>query len=155
MQAVKITKENIYINIVVAIVIFFIFFWTYSFFNTKMEQTKSRYYDLVNQIKKVQFLVQELNNNKIYNYTLNIGLLSFIQQLSTKNNIENHIVNLKTINSNNNTEIVYVKFNSLTLNQLLKIIKDIELYNNLYIQKFNIIKHQNNLVNLDIVISKT
>ena len=155
MQAVKITKENIYINIVVAIVIFFIFFWTYSFFNTKMEQTKSRYYDLVNQIKKVQFLVQELNNNKIYNYTLNIGLLSFIQQLSTKNNIENHIVNLKTINSNNNTEIVYVKFNSLTLNQLLKIIKDIELHNNLYIQKFNIIKHQNNLVNLDIVISKT
>ena len=156
MQTLKIDKETIYINIAISILIFFTFFWTYSFFNSKELQIKSRTNDILSQIRKVQILVKKLDNNKLNNYTLNIGLLSFIQQISTENHIDNHIINLQTINSGNNTETVSVKFNSLNLSEILKIIHNIEQYSNLYIKKLSITKQENNnLANMTIIITKT
>ena len=156
MQTLKLDKETIYINIAILIVVFFIFFWNYSFFSNKIAQTQSRTTDLLSQIKKVQVLVKKLDNNRLNNYTLNIGLLSFIQQISTENHIDNHIINLKTINSGNDTETVYVKFNSLNLSEILKVIHNIEQYSNLYIKKLSISKQQNNnLASMAIIITKT
>jgi len=156
MQTLKTKKEILYINISIAIIITFIFLWTYYLFNIQIRQLKSRTTYLVNQIKKVQHLVNDLNNHKHGIYKLNVGLLSFIQQLSTNNKIDNHIINLQTINSDNNTETVSVKFNSLNLSEILKIIKNIEQYSNLYIKKLSITKQPNsNLANMTIIISKT
>ncbi len=156
LKFIKLDKEKIYINIIIIVSFFLIFFWTYSFFNSKIIQIKSRTYDLLNKIKKVEILVKKLNNNKSNSYILNIDLLSFIQQISTENNIDNRITNLQTINSNNNTETVYVKFNSLNLTEILQIIKNIEIYDNLYIKKLLITKQpNNNLANIAIILTKT
>ncbi len=156
LKFIKLDKEKIYINIIIIVSFFLIFFWTYSFFNSQIIQIKSRTYDLLNKIKKVEILVKKLNNNKSNSYILNIDLLSFIQQISTENNIDNRITNLQTINSNNNTETVYVKFNSLNLTEILQIIKNIEIYDNLYIKKLLITKQpNNNLANIAIILTKT
>ncbi len=133
-------KEILYINLLVIVVIFFVFYWTHVLVSSKIADTKSNIDSLKHRLINVQELVTDIKCNSSSPFELKKGLLAFIQQVTAYKNLSDKISNLQTVNSSSNHETVSMKLESLNLEQIIYIIKHIEQYNNLYIKHLEITK---------------
>lgn len=144
-------KNSLLPVIAIIVGIFLIFYWTHLFFKLRIEHIKADIVTTKEQIVKANEIYQQfLKNKKKQQLQVTGGLLSFMQIFGRSLKLEQNITSLKPNPTNIGTESISVRIEQLTLNDIVEILSQLDKYNNLNIEVFNLTKRFDNPMRADI-----
>lgn len=125
--------------------VFFLFYWTGSFINLKINSVKSEAAAAYNRLEKAANMAGQIklaDSRGIKN--MDNGLLSFIQETGTKTGVSNKLVNIRPLNASKGIEHVSLRLENLYYDEFVKFIAEIEKYDNLNIKSVNFTRRYDN-----------
>lgn len=138
-------KQQILTIFVAFMAVFFLFYWTSVFLNSKLtasetqaENTYKRLENVANMAGQIQFAKSKGVN------AMTLSLLVFIQNTGTEIGISDKIVNLRPVAASKDIEHVALRVENLYYDEFINLIKEIEKYNNLSIRVVNFNKRYDN-----------
>jgi amino acid permease len=144
-------KNTLLPIIVIVFGIFLLFYWTHLFFKIKIENIKNNIATKKEQIIKANEAYQQfIINSKKQRLQVTGGLLSFMQIFGRSLKLEQNMTSLKPKPTNIGSEGISVRIEQLTLNDIVEILTQLDKYNNLNIEVFNLTKRFDNPKRADI-----
>ncbi len=127
-------KQKILIIFIVVTSVFFLFYWTFIFFNSKKEGYLASSDQLYTQVGKALGLKLTLEQSNNTVNEVKIGLLGFSQELANKKGVSTKLVTLRPIKSDQDFEHVNIRLESMYYTEVINVIAEFERYNNLWIK---------------------
>jgi hypothetical protein len=144
-------RQNTLAYFVIATVIFLLFYNTSRILNGMIEEKNTETEQSVKQLAVVQKRIQEakelLNSGK----TLETGLMSYVQSLSSHLGRDGKLVNIRLVSSQPKQEQVSFRSENLVYIDFLSVLSDIEQYDNLWIKSYTLSKRFDNTMRVDVV----
>lgn len=138
-------KQQILTVFVVVMSIFFLFYWTNLFLNSKLnssiekaDNTYKKLENVANMAGQIQFAKSKGVN------AMTQSLLVFIQNTGSSIGIADKIINLRPISASKGIEHVSLRMENLYYDELINFIRDIEKYDNLSIKVITFNKRYDN-----------
>lgn len=138
-------KQQILTVFVVVMSIFFLFYWTNLFLNSKLnssiekaDNTYKKLENVANMAGQIQFAKSKGVN------AMTQSLLVFIQNTGSSTGIADKIINLRPISASKGIEHVSLRIENLYFDELVNFIKEIEIYDNLSIKVITFNKRYDN-----------
>lgn len=138
-------KQQILTVFVVVMSIFFLFYWTNLFLNSKLnssiekaDNTYKKLENVANMAGQIQFAKSKGVN------AMTQSLLVFIQNTGSSIGIADKIINLRPISASKGIEHVSLRIENLYFDELVNFIKEIEIYDNLSIKAITFNKRYDN-----------
>jgi hypothetical protein len=145
------SRQTFLTYFVAAAVIFLLFYNTLRILNGMIEEKSAVTEQSIKQIAVVQKRTQEakelLNSEK----TLETGLMSYVQSLSSHLGRDGKLVNIRLVSSQPKQEQVSFRSENLVYIDFLSILSDIEQYDNLWIKSYTLSKRFDNALRIDVV----
>jgi len=144
--------KNTFLPIVVIILgIFLLFYWTHLFFKVKIENIKTNIDIKKEQLIKANEAYQQfIINSRKQRLQVTGGLLSFMQMFGRSLKLEQNMTSIKPKPTNIGTEGISVRIEQLTLNDIVEVLTQLDKYNNLNVEVFNLTKRFDNPMRADI-----
>jgi hypothetical protein len=144
--------RNTFLPIVVIILgIFLLFYWTHLFFKVKIENIKTNIDIKKEQLIKANEAYQQfIINSRKQRLQVTGGLLSFMQMFGRSLKLEQNMTSIKPKPTNIGTEGISVRIEQLTLNDIVEVLTQLDKYNNLNVEVFNLTKRFDNPMRADI-----
>ncbi len=143
-------KQQILTGFVVFMGVFFLFYWTNAFLQSKLndavsdsEKTYKKLENVANMAGQIQFAKTKGVNAMTQN------LLVFIQNTGSEIGIPDKMVNLRPVTASKGIEHISLRMENLYYDELIKFIKEIEKYDNLSIKVINFNKRYDNPKKID------
>lgn len=133
-------KEKILIVFIIVLSVFFLFYWTHMFFESKQSKYIQRQRAVTEQITKTADLISEISSGANSTKKVETGLLSFIQNTAAKAGISGRILDLKPVSGSSGTEVVSLRIQALSLPELNSFLDMVEGFQNLSIKTFSLKK---------------
>lgn len=138
-------KQQILTAFVIIMGIFFVFYWTNAFLNSKIEQAKVKADNTYKKLEKVANMAGQIQAAKSKGINaMTQTLLVYIQNTGTALGISDKIVNLRPVGSAKGIEHATLRLENLYYDEFVKFIADIEKYDNLSIKVINFNKRYDN-----------
>ena len=138
-------KQQILTVFVALMVVFFLFYWTNVFLDSKLssslskaENTYKKLENAANMAGQIQFAKSKGVN------AMTLSLLVFIQNTGSEIGISDKIVNLRPVTASKGIEHVSLRMENLYYDELVNFLKAIEKYDNLSIKVINFNKRYDN-----------
>ncbi len=131
-------KQQILTSFVVVMGIFFLFYWTNAFLNSKIEAAKTKTEKAANMAGQIQFAKSTGIN------AMTQTILVYVQNTGSALGISDKIVNLRPVSASKGIEHVTLRLENLYYDEFIKFIADIEKYDNLSIKVINFNKRYDN-----------
>ena len=138
-------KQQILTVFVVIMSIFFLFYWTNVFLDSKLssslskaENTYKKLENAANMAGQIQFAKSKGVN------AMTLSLLVFIQNTGSEIGISDKIVNLRPVTASKGIEHVSLRMENLYYDELVNFLKAVEKYDNLSIKVINFNKRYDN-----------
>ncbi len=131
-------KTYILSTTLIVVGVFFVISWTNNYFNNKSEKIKA---DIVLAEKTLLSSMALLEKSKNIEQTQNLlqdGLITYMQDLSQKVDLNSDQIKITPRAGTNSTEQLNTRLDGLTLYQLTEILKNINSYDNLAVVSINI-----------------
>jgi len=144
--------KNTFLPIIVIILgIFLLFYWTHLFFKVKIENIKTNIDIKKEQLIKANEAYQQfIINSRKQRLQVTGGLLSFMQMFGRSLKLEQNMTSIKPKPTNIGTEGISVRIEQLTLNDIVEVLTQLDKYNNLNVEVFNLTKRFDNPMRADI-----
>lgn len=145
-------RQKILTAFVVVCGIFFIFYWTAGFINSKKaENTASAAasYELLEKAAAKVLLIEQAKLSGGGNQ-MKTGLLAFAQKTGSDCGISNKLVNIRPVTSSGNIEHVSLRMENLFYDEFINFISKIEAYNNLKVKTLNFARRYDNPNMIDV-----
>ena len=138
-------KQQILTSFVVVMGIFFLFYWTNAFLNSKIESTKTKADNTYKKLEKVANMAGQIQFAKSTGINaMTQTLLVYVQNTGSTLGISDKIVNLRPVGASKGIEHVTLRLENLYYDEFIKFIADIEKYDNLSIKVINFNKRYDN-----------
>lgn len=138
-------KQQILTSFVIVMGIFFVFYWTDTFLNTKIENAKTKADNTYKKLEKVANMAGQVQLAKSKGINaMDKTLLVYIQNTGTALGISDKIVNLRPVGAAKGIEHATLRLENLYYDEFIKFIADIEKYDNLSIKVINFNKRYDN-----------
>ena len=125
--------------------IFFLFYWTNAFLNSKIESAKTKADNTYKKLEKVANMAGQIQFAKSTGINaMTQTLLVYIQNTGSTLGISDKIVNLRPVGASKGIEHVTLRLENLYYDEFIKFIADIEKYDNLSIKVINFNKRYDN-----------
>ena len=138
-------KQQILTVFVALMVVFFLFYWTNVFLDSKLssslskaENTYKKLENAANMAGQIQFAKSKGVN------AMTLSLLVFIQNTGSEIGISDKIVNLRPVTASKGIEHVSLRMENLYYDELVNFLKAVEKYDNLSIKVINFNKRYDN-----------
>lgn len=138
-------KQQILTIFVAIMGVFFLFYWTNLFLDSKLtsaisksENTYKKLENAANMAGQIQFAKSKGVN------AMTLSLLVFIQNTGTEIGISDKIVNLRPVGASKGIEHVSLRMENLYYDELVNFLKSVERYDNLSIKVLNFNKRYDN-----------
>ena len=138
-------KQQILTVFVALMVVFFLFYWTNVFLDSKLssslskaENTYKKLENAANMAGQIQFAKSKGVN------AMTLSLLVFIQNTGSEIGISDKIVNLRPVTASKGIEHVSLRMENLYYDELVIFLKAVEKYDNLSIKVINFNKRYDN-----------
>jgi len=144
-------KNTLLPIIVIVFGIFLLFYWTHLFFKVKIENIKTNIDIKKEQLIKANEAYQQfIINSRKQRLQVTGGLLSFMQMFGRSLKLEQNMTSIKPKPTNIGTEGISVRIEQLTLNDIVEVLTQLDKYNNLNVEVFNLTKRFDNPMRADI-----
>lgn len=138
-------KQQILTSFVVVMGIFFLFYWTNAFLNSKIESAKTKADNTYKKLEKVANMAGQIQFAKSTGINaMTQTLLVYVQNTGSTLGISDKIVNLRPVGASKGIEHVTLRLENLYYDEFIKFIADIEKYDNLSIKVINFNKRYDN-----------
>lgn len=138
-------KQQILTSFVVIMGVFFLFYWTNAFLNSKIESAKTKADNTYKKLEKVANMAGQIQFAKSTGINaMTQTLLVYIQNTGSALGISDKIVNLRPVGASKGIEHVTLRLENLYYDEFIKFIADIEKYDNLSIKVINFNKRYDN-----------
>lgn len=138
-------KQQILTVFVALMVVFFLFYWTNVFLDSKLssslskaENTYKKLENAANMAGQIQFAKSKGVN------AMTLSLLVFMQNTGSEIGISDKIVNLRPVTASKGIEHVSLRMENLYYDELVNFLKAVEKYDNLSIKVINFNKRYDN-----------
>ena len=138
-------KQQILTSFVVVMGIFFLFYWTNAFLNSKIESAKTKADNTYKKLEKVANMAGQIQFAKSTGINaMTQTLLVYVQNTGSTLGISDKIVNLRPVGASKGIEHIILRLENLYYDEFIKFIADIEKYDNLSIKVINFNKRYDN-----------
>lgn len=138
-------KQQILTSFVVVMGIFFLFYWTNAFLNSKIESAKTKADNTYKKLEKVANMAGQIQFAKSTGINaMTQTLLVYVQNTGSTLGISDKIVNLRPVGASKGIEHVTLRLENLYYDEFIKFVADIEKYDNLSIKVINFNKRYDN-----------
>lgn len=138
-------KQQILTSFVAIMGVFFVFYWTDAFLNSKIESVKTASDNTYKKLERVANMAGQIQFAKSTGINaMTQTLLVYVQNTSSTLGISDKIVNLRPVGASKGIEHVTLRLENLYYDEFIKFIADIEKYDNLSIKVINFNKRYDN-----------
>ncbi len=138
-------KQQILTSFVVVMGIFFLFYWTNAFLNSKIEAAKTKTENTYKKLEKAANMAGQIQFAKSTGINaMTQTILVYVQNTGSALGISDKIVNLRPVSASKGIEHVTLRLENLYYDEFIKFIADIEKYDNLSIKVINFNKRYDN-----------
>lgn len=138
-------KQQILTSFVAIMGVFFVFYWTNAFLNSKIESVKTTSDNTYKKLERVANMAGQIQFAKSTGINaMTQTLLVYVQNTSSTLGISDKIVNLRPVGASKGIEHVTLRLENLYYDEFIKFIADIEKYDNLSIKVINFNKRYDN-----------
>ncbi len=132
--------------------IFFAFYWTDFFINSKVKSYNSEAEQTYERLGKVMELTAKLRTNNATQNTMDTGLLSFLQKSSENSGMGDRLANLRAVPSNDGVEHASLRLENLYYDEMIMFIVRIEAFDNLYVKSLTFNRRYDNEQKVDVTL---
>ena len=138
-------KQQILTGFVIVMGVFFLFYWTNAFLNSKLESAKTKADNTYKKLENVANMAGQIQFAKTKGINaMSDNLLVFIQNTGSKNGISDKMVNLRPVSAPKGIEHIALRMENLYYDELINFIKEVEKYDNLNIKVITFNKRYDN-----------
>ena len=138
-------KQQILTSFVVVMGIFFLFYWTNAFLNSKIESAKTKADNTYKKLEKVANMAGQIQFAKSTGiHAMTQTLLVYVQNTGSTLGISDKIVNLRPVGASKGIEHVTLRLENLYYDEFIKFIEKKKKYDNLSIKVINFNKRYDN-----------
>ena len=138
-------KQTILTGFVSVVAVFFLFYWTTLFLNSKIEDNIKKADKTYEKLQKATNMVEQIKVSNSLNFNnMNNGLLTFIQDTGSAVGISNKLVNIRPVSNTKDSEVVSLRLENLYYNELIEFIAIIEKYDNLNLKSISFSRRYDN-----------
>ncbi|MDR2883544.1 MAG: hypothetical protein LBV09_00365 [Deferribacteraceae bacterium] len=142
-------RQRLLLIVLICLGVFMAFYWTNGFLADSRRSTAATITTVKERISKVQTLVDRIEDKSTNAKTLDTGLLSYSQGLSSSAKVGSKLMSIKLVSSANRQEQVTFRTENLVINDLNNILQDIEQYDNVWIRALSITRRFDNPKRID------
>lgn len=144
-------RQKVLTVFVVLCGIFFIFYWTAGFINSKKSEHLASAAASYERLEKAAVLAAQIKQGELAGggNNMNMGLLAFVQTTGSNCGISNKLINIRPVTASGNIEHVSLRMENLFYDEFINFISKIEAYNNLKVKTLNFSRRYDNSSMID------
>jgi hypothetical protein len=126
-------------------IIFLVFYWTHTAFNSAMAKSEASLAAAVDRIDKATLLAVQARKNKSAGSTeMSTGLLSFLQNSAESSGLSGRVDSIKPKPVSGANEAATIRLENLNYNEVVDFLNSVEKYTNLSVDNLRISKRFDN-----------